>query len=105
VVEESWNNEFLRTVELEISRDEFKYRRECVAQIDIASPISLLKSKFILSDQIATVKDVRYEELNESVLEILRQIETKVFGKEISANAIVFRVVPDYAIKCDIRKR
>jgi len=61
----------------------------------------LLKSKFIPSDQIAIVKDDHYERLNESVLEILGQIETKVSEEEISTNAIIFRVVPDYAIKCD----
>ena len=64
--------------------------------------ISLLKSKFISSDQIAIVKDgLNYEGLNGSILKILGQIEAKVFGEEISANAIVFRVVSDYAIKCD----
>jgi len=48
--------------------------------------------KFIPSDQIAIVKDDHYERLNESVLEILGQIEAKIFGEEISTNTIVFRI-------------
>ena len=96
------NNEFLEIVELQISKNGSKYSRECESQFDTASPISLVKSKFIPLNFVASVPDGHYEGINGSALEILGRVEVGIKGKEFSAENVLLRVVPDGAMKCDL---
>lgn len=95
------DNEFLKTVDLQISRDGLGHTQRCESQLDTASPISLVKSKFVPLNLIKGVMDDRYEGINGSVLEILGQVEVKVIAKDFVADDVIFRVVPDHAMKCD----
>lgn len=92
------SDEFHKTVELQISKNGSSYVRKCESQIDTASPISLVISKFIPSNLIL---EGRYEGINGSVLEILGQIEVKISDKDLGASDVTFRVVSDHAMKCD----
>lgn len=95
------DNEFLKTVELQISTNGLEYNQRCESQLDTASPISLVKSKIVPLKSVKEVVDGRYEGINGSILEILGQVEAKIFSKDFIADEVTFRVVPDHAMKCD----
>jgi len=95
------DNEFLE-VGVKISASDLEYNREFVSQLDTASPISLIKLKFIPSNLITQNTDNRYKGLNGSALEILGQIEAEITKAGSNANKIKLRVVPNYTMKCDI---
>jgi len=102
VEQEQGDNEFLEAIELRISRDNLEYSQKFVSQLDTASPISLIKSKFILSN--LTVKDTGsgYVGLNGSALQILGQVEAKIIRGSSSADEVILRVVPDHTMRCDV---
>lgn len=94
-------NEFLKTVELQLSTNGLSYNRKCETQIDTASPISLVKLRFVPSNLISEITEGRYEGINGSTLEILGRVEAKVLVEDLGASSVTFRVVPDHAMKCD----
>lgn len=93
-------NEFLWRIKLQMS-SEMSYGCELESQLDTASPISLVKSKFIPSNLIVKIRDNRYEGLNGSTLEILGQVNAKVIYENLIADNVILRVVPDLAMKKD----
>jgi len=98
---EQSDNEFLETIKLRISRDNLEYSQEFVSQLDTASPISLIKSKFILPNLITENTDNGYIGLNESALRVLGRVEAEIIRGSFSANGMILRVVPDHTMKCD----
>jgi len=73
-----------------------------MSQLDTASLISLIKSKFILSNLITGNIDNDYEELNGSALEVLGQVKAQIIRRSSSTGEVILRVVPDYTMKCDV---
>jgi len=101
-MEQREGDEFLETIELRISRDNLEYSHEFVSQLDTASPVSLIKSKFIPSSLTIENTDNGYVGLNGSTLQVLGRVEARIARGSSSADGVILRVVPDNTMKCDV---
>lgn len=84
-----------------MSKDGTVVDRECVTQLDTASPICLVKSNIVPLDLISKSSDDGYEGINGSTLEVLGRVEAEIAIENLSADKVIFRVVSDHAMKCD----
>jgi len=75
---------------------------ELESQLDTASPISLIKSKYIPPILIHNISDSGYEGINGSGLEIFGQIEARISIDDRRADGMRLRVVSDQAMQCDV---
>jgi hypothetical protein len=101
-VEEQQNdNEYRKIIALQIGKNELIIDQKCEAQLDTASPISLIKVKFVPLILVSKTADNHYEGINSSTLEILGGVKARIFMDDLSTDGAIFRVVPDSTIKCD----
>lgn len=79
--------------ELEYEGEEFSFYLDIL--LDVRSPISFIKEKFILNDAIEKVKigDTRYHEINEFKIKIVGKIDLNISLNGMSKNSLQLFVV------------
>lgn len=88
-------NDFRRTVELQISYGTDSFKISCDALIDSGSPISFVKERCIPRKYLITnLEHDRFCGLNGSELEVLGCVDATVIFENQKCN-VVLRVVPD----------
>lgn len=95
-------NEYQRKALVEMNNGEIQGKFCVKAQLDTASPISLIKTKFVPFGLVSEIKKECFEGINGSVLKLVDMSIAKISFEQVIGDKVELRVVPESTMRCDL---